>query len=103
VLDEAIGLVDAVEPAFRGDGTFTGLLLEPANTAIVGASADETDYLGSVANGENDPAGEIVAIITCKRTPRGEIDLLAVITIPLAPSSFSSLTRHPSWKCRKVR
>jgi hypothetical protein len=45
VLDEAIGLVDAVEPAFRGDGTLAGLLLQPANAFIVWASADETDYL----------------------------------------------------------
>jgi hypothetical protein len=87
VLDEAIRLVDAVKPAFRGDGTLTGLLLEPANAAIVRASADDADDLsGSIANGENDPAGEIVAIIPCKRVPSGEIDLLTVITI--APGSF---------------
>ena len=82
MFDEAVGLVDAVEPAFRGDGGFPGLLLEPSGTAIVGPSADDADYLsGYAANGKNNPAGEIVAIIACKRTPSGEIDFLSVITI----------------------
>ena len=50
--DEAIGLIDALEPAFRGDTTVAGLLFEPANTEIVGASADETNRLPiSIANG----------------------------------------------------
>ena len=64
MLDEAMSLVDAVEPAFSGDGTLTGLLLQPADTPIIRPSADKTDYLSiSIANGENDPAGEIIAII----------------------------------------
>ena len=63
--DEAIRLVEPVEPALRGDGPLPCLLLEPANAVIVGASADETDGLGgSIANGENDPAGEIVPIVS---------------------------------------
>ena len=33
ILDEAIRLVDAVEPTFRGDGTIASLLFQPANTA----------------------------------------------------------------------
>jgi hypothetical protein len=83
MLDKAIGLVDAVEPAFRGNGTFTGLLLEPADTAIIGPSANESDDLPvNIANGENDPASEIVSIIPGKRASGGKIDLLAVITIP---------------------
>jgi predicted YcjX-like family ATPase len=45
MLDEAICLVDAVEPAFRGDGTLADLLLQPANAFIVRASADEADHL----------------------------------------------------------
>jgi hypothetical protein len=58
-------------------------LLEPADTAIVGPSADETDDLPfHIANGENDPAGEIVSIIPGKRASGGKIDLLAVINIP---------------------
>ena len=75
-------LVDAVQPAFGGNGPLACLLLEPANTAIVGPP---TDYAHNgtvgIANRKNDPAGEIVAIIACKRTSCGEIGLLKVITV----------------------
>ena len=87
MLYEAIGLVGAVEPAFRGYGTLACLLLQPANTAIVGTPANDAYGLPCcITNGKNDPAGEIVAIITGKGVFFSEIDLLAVIAI--TPGTF---------------
>lgn len=47
LLDEAVGLVDAVEPVFRDNGALAGLLLEPADTTVVRASADKAYGLWS--------------------------------------------------------
>ena len=70
MLDEAMSFIDAVEPAFGGDGTLVGLLLQPSDTAIVRASADEAYSLSiCIANGEHDSPGEIVSIISAARVP----------------------------------